>query len=100
MKRKNKHQNISYAVLNNKSWRKRIWPICEVVSFHSDLCTEPIFFCSRNAALNWLKRYGSTIKIYNLRGRSIHILNGNIYFYNYGECAEPKRMCVYGKRNN
>lgn len=89
----------SYAVLNNKAWRKKLWPVSEVVS-QIGIYTQPINFCTRDTALMWLKRYGKSTKIYNLRGEYVHVLGGVVYFYCMGACAEPRRMCIYGQRNN
>lgn len=65
---------------------------------------EAIAFVNRNAAIMWLKRYAKENTFYMLKDRYVKVINGIVYFYNWdyglGICAEPKRMCVYGQRNN
>lgn len=63
---------------------------------------EAIAFGSRNAALMWLKRYAIENVLYMLKDRWVTVVGGVVYFWDYGfcTCAEPKRMCSYGQRNN
>lgn len=61
-------------------------------------------FLNRNAAIMWLKRYGKDLMVYRLNGKLVCVVNNYVYFFSrehgLGACAEPKRMCVYGQRNN
>lgn len=92
---------------DNKSWRKRLWRVWEQNPFCWS--KDPIYFCNRNAAIMWLKRYGNEKIIYRLerrdhRGALVRIENGYVYFYN-PECvlmitAESKRTHNYAIRNN
>lgn len=63
-----------------------------------------VAFGSRNSALMWFKRYAKENVSYILKDKEVRVINGIVYFYNsdygFGICAEPKRMCVYGQRNN
>lgn len=67
--------------------------------------TKKLYFCSRNAAIMWLKRYGKEFVPYRLNDKAVCVYNNCVWFYensvmNPGRSAESKRTCNYAIRNN
>lgn len=92
-----------------RSWRKKVWIVRDQSSWYSYCHINPRWFCNRNAAIMWLKRYGDEKAIYRLEkmnnfGALVRVENGHVYFYNpeYGLMitAESKRTHNYAIRNN
>jgi hypothetical protein len=55
-----------------------------------------INFCSRNAAIMWLKRYGTEFHVYRLHKQNVMVINHHVYFYDFkcglGANADFKRI--------
>lgn len=62
------------------------------------------YFCNRNAAIMWLKRYGGDFTKYRLNGVLVCVLNNYVWFYDRESglkiSAESKRTCQFATRNN
>lgn len=87
--------NSHFSILNNKAWRKRLWAVCPTFGNHPQLK----WFCSRNAAIMWLKLYAEEEKFYRMNGVIVVSYANTVYFHGRGP-AESKSTCPYATRNN
>lgn len=70
-----------------RMWDKKIWTVCKATWEACEaLARRPqvISFCSRDAALMWLKRYAKENTFYVLKDRCVKVMNGIVYFLPLG----------------
>lgn len=92
---------IGFPRKHTKSWRRSLWKVQSVCEFN---LKPGIFFCNRNAAIMWLKRYGGDFVQHFLNEKLVCTIDGYVYFYSREHSlmitAESKKTHAYAVRNN
>lgn len=85
-----------------RSWRRKLYLV-----FRVDILGDKTkHFCSRGAAITWLKHYGEDLALYMIFHRSgqlVRVVNSYVYFSKHSKLlhtAESKKTSQFAMRNN